>query len=370
MSKSSGLSFKTCNNPNISKSPSVTPVKSTIQTPTALNSIIRNKKGENPVCYHAEKGPRDYMEDTYQIMHFTVGNKKGTFYGVFDGHGGKDVSFQLVNGKEGLFPYLIAALKKYGGKNSIQEVLKRTYLEYDLKLYEKKFKAGSTAAVVLYYDDKLYTINLGDSRALVFIDKGNKDKTDVVKVTKDHKPNVITERNRIYKAGHFVNPFKMYETKTKQKYDNGDIHGDVAQGKYSIYLNNKWEDLTAAQYKQIVSLNKNADTPRVCNSLALSRAFGDFYLKVDPSGKYMAEKAAVSPEPDIEEINLKPYKGKMMYIFIASDGFWDVSKSTVGFRNELKSHANPPDLCKTLVKNALGKGSMDNTSVVFDRFVL
>jgi serine/threonine protein phosphatase PrpC len=317
------------------------------------------------------------MEDTYQIMHFDLAGKKGTFYGVFDGHGGKDVSHQLVDIKGGLFPFLIEAIKKESGvgngsgnggvkKEVIVETIRKAFLEYDHKMYLDKFKAGSTAAVILHYDDFLYTINVGDSRSMIFTED---DK--ISQMTQDHKPWLSFERNRIYRAGHYVNPFKIYRVKTaKTKYDNGDIYHNPATGVSEIYLFGKWDSITKGQYHQIEFLNKDVDTHRVCNSLALSRALGDFYLKLDKDGKYMGEAAAVSPEPDIQVIDLRPHKGKKLFLLIGSDGYWDVSKITDNFRKQLKTDPNPAELCKNLVKNALVKGSQDNVSVIFDQFVI
>jgi serine/threonine protein phosphatase PrpC len=343
----SKLNLKTCNPPkqvnNIAK-------------------IVPKISGKTPVCYYAEKGPREYMEDTYQVMHFKLNGKNATFYGIFDGHGGKDVSYHLVNPKNGIFPYLIRQLKM--SKMNIEKTIKSAFLEYDNHLFSLKLKAGSTATIVLRLEDSIYLINLGDSRSLVFIE-GDKD----VAITIDHKPWLLRERNRIFKAGYYVNPFKVYMKKDKKRFDNGDIYIEMRTKKSYIYLGGGWEEISGAQYNKIQTLNTDIDTHRVCNSLALSRAFGDFYLKVNKEGKYMGVSAAVSPEPDIQMISLKAKKGKKAYVFLASDGFWDVNKITNNFKDLLRKH-EPNELCKFLVKDALTKGSQDNTSVMFDSFIV
>ncbi len=346
-----GLKIKTCKQP-----------KSVRKSLVSKAPLIKGK-GRPPVCHYAEQGEREYMEDTYQIMHFNIGNKKGTFYGVFDGHGGTDVSHQLISAEMGLFPLLIESMKKYPTK-PIKSIIRGVFLEYDKRLFNKNLKAGSTAAVILRYDHKLYLVNLGDSRGLIFSED---DK--LIKVSQDHKPWKEKERNRIYRAGYFVNPFKMYDKRNKKKYDNGDIYSDQKNKKYFIYLNNDWESITTNQYQQVLAMNKDIDTHRVCNSLALSRAFGDFYLKVSKNGEYMGVKAAISPEPDVDIINLVPYKGKLVYVFLASDGFWDVNNVTPNFRQLLKSSENPQLLCKQLIQETIKtKKSGDNVSIVFDKF--
>lgn len=313
------------------------------------------------VGYYSAQGPRDYMEDTHQIVHFTHAGKKGTFYGVFDGHGGSDVSSYLIHPTNGLFPFLIANIKKYNGY-PISKVLKAGFLAYDHLLFKKKLKAGSTACVVLLYDSKLFIANLGDSRVMAFLDN---DK--ILKISQDHKPWLTAERNRIYKAGCFVNPFKIYYTKSKKSYDNGDIYVDTKAKKNYLYLEGQWQLIGADQYKQILNMNNDYDTHRVCNSLALSRSFGDFYLKVNQKNEYMGSKSAVSPEPDIEVVNLKPHKDEHLYILLGSDGFWDVNNVTKGLKQFIRSHPNPKNMCQELVEESFKKGSMDNITVVCDK---
>lgn len=316
------------------------------------------------VCYYAHQGPRAYMEDTLQIMHFTLGGKKGTFYGVFDGHGGSDVSFELVHARNGIFPYLIERLKRdLPKRQSIETIIKNGFLDYDRKLYQSKnFNAGSTAIVALYFNNKIYMVNLGDSRGMIFTQNGT------LAVSDDHKPNKPKERRRIYRAGHFVAPFSIYtDPKDKLNYNIGDILH--SHGKSYIYIDSQWNPLSYDDYTQIKSLNKEADTFRVSGSLALSRSFGDFYLKEDINKQYMGVDAAVSPLPDIQVIDLTNYKGQMVHIFLASDGFWDVNKNTEYFRKNLIGQKEPQEWCQKLVSQSISKGTQDNTTVMYDRII-
>jgi serine/threonine protein phosphatase PrpC len=344
-----------------------TAVRKPDQGPSEAPKYQQLRTNKPPVCYFAKQGPRDSMEDTFQIMHFNIGKIPGTFYGVFDGHGGKDVSYELVHMTRGLFPYLIQSLEKVlekaGGVNkNVPQIIKSCFLEYDKKLFERKFNAGSTAVVVLNFNRKLYLINLGDSRGMVFT------KNKLLCVSDDHKPQKPRERNRIYRAGHFVNPFSIYQTKgARKRFNMGDVHIDDSKQQHYMYLNNKWEPITVAQYNQVKGMNTEVDCFRVSNSLALSRAFGDFYLKTDQNGNYIGEEAAVSMVPDISEIDLNKYKGQDIYVFMASDGFWDVNRNTLALRHGLSTHVSPQKYCQELVDSALEKGSTDNTTVVFDK---
>jgi serine/threonine protein phosphatase PrpC len=309
------------------------------------------------------------MEDTFQIMHFNLDQKPGTFYGVFDGHGGKDVSYECVHETRGLFPFLIEKIRQTKGRN-LPEVMKAAFLEYDRKLLERRKNAGSTAVVVLLYDRKLHLINLGDSRGMIFT------KTECLAVSDDHKPQKPKERTRIYKAGHFVNPFRIFDSRPAGKrFTLGDVFVDRSNNKYYIYLNNgrtaKWEEISREQYDQVREMTRDAleDTARVSNSLALSRAFGDFYLKKDHDDRYMGPNAAVSPIPDVQTVNLNQAKlrGQEIYIFLASDGFWDVNRNTVGLRKTMANHPAPQKFCQELVDLSYEKGSQDNTTVLLDK---
>lgn len=313
-----------------------------------------------PVCYFAKQGPREYMEDTYQIMHFKIGNRSGTFYGVFDGHGGKDVSYELVHMSRGLFPFLIEKMKNKGTRN-LPDLIKQGFFEYDQNLFKRGFDAGSTAVVILNFSRKLYLINLGDSRGMIFSQKMKPVVSD------DHKPQKPKERRRIYNAGHFVNPFSIYQNQNaKKQFMIGDIFMDYHKNQPYIYLSG-WEPITNSQYNQVKDMNQDVDVYRISNSLALSRAFGDFYLKIDQNKNYLGTNAAVSMVPDIQIVDLNQHKGEIMKLFLASDGFWDVNRNTEGLRKALMSHPAPQALCQQLVENSIDKGSTDNTTVVFDK---
>lgn len=329
--------------------------KSPTRSRSKSRAISKPSKLPAEVCYSAKQGPRESMEDTYQIMHFRINGKLGTFYGVFDGHGGKDVSYELCNTKKGLFPFLIEAMKKHGDKN-LPKLLQEKYLEYDKNLYKQNKTAGSTAIVVLHYNRHLYMINLGDSRGLMYT---RKMKNQIV--SQDHKPQKPVEKRRIYKAGHYVTPFR---TGAKKQQMVGDIK--MVGDKPHIYLHGNWEPISMEQYNRIMRINNDVDVNRVSNSLALSRAFGDFYLKTDQKKRYLGPRAAISPIPDIQVLDLDKHKGQDVYFLLASDGFWDVNNNTKKLRTDIMNHPNMQKLCEELVDASLQppKSSTDNTTII------
>ena len=121
-----------------------------------------------------------------------------SYFGIFDGHGGDNCSKFLKKNldtilfQQTMFP------------NNVIESVRETF-----KTAESKFrqfavqggrlvdKSGSCAVIALIINDVLYSINLGDSRALYSRDGGN----EYYQITRDHKPNDPKEKARIEHAG-------------------------------------------------------------------------------------------------------------------------------------------------------------------------
>lgn len=125
--------------------------------------------------------------------------------GVYDGHGGKRVS-RIA--KQRVFPYLVENIKSGLGiidsfQNAFGRVSKEIYedqvrtgaLSNYLMCTQTLDLQGSTAVTVLLEDDKIWSGNIGDSRA-VLCRNGH-----AVDLTTDHKPNLDSERKRIEALG-------------------------------------------------------------------------------------------------------------------------------------------------------------------------
>eukprot|EP00919_Chromeraceae_sp_WS-2016_P036386 GHVR01086361.1.p1 GENE.GHVR01086361.1~~GHVR01086361.1.p1 ORF type:complete len:113 (-),score=3.64 GHVR01086361.1:199-537(-) len=80
-------------------------------------------------------------------------------------------------------------------------------------------RSGSCAIVVLIIDDTCYVANVGDSRAILSTMMGRQ----VYPISKDHKPDSDTERQRIISAGG-----NIYKSITKCK------NGNTFEGPYRI----------------------------------------------------------------------------------------------------------------------------------------
>lgn len=115
--------------------------------------------------------------------------------------------------------------------------------------------------MVLVTPSFIYCANAGDARSVACINGR------AVELSKDHKPTLPLERQRIVAAGHFV------------------------------------------------------QEERVDGALAISRALGDWEYK---NPKLAPEKMAVSGVPDVSRT---PISGELEFIICACDGIWDCMTS-------------------------------------------
>ena len=196
-------------------------------------------------------------------------------FGVFDGHGGSEVSKYVSK----------HVMNVFKGTNGFREkvyplALKETFLGIDVQMLTPEGKAevisilrnqqddmggvesmaGCTAVFAYIKDGILYVANAGDSRCVLC--RAGK----AVAMSEDHKPEQERERNRIYNAG-------------------GTVTGEG----------------------------------RVNGNLNLSRSLGDFEYKKNTS--LPAEQQMVTADPDIKQEVLQ---ANDEFMILACDGVWDI----------------------------------------------
>lgn len=213
---------------------------------------------------------------------------------VYDGHAGNKCSTYLKNNFYKPFTKNLIKLSPI-------KALFKTFLELDNKFLKSTSSNDGSTANVLYFDKKTnicYLANTGDSRAILYRNNGK-----VEQISEDHKPNLSKEKRRIIKMGGFV----------KDNRTNG--------------------------------------------NLAMSRAFGDKFLK-----------DVLTVEPDIFKFG----KSNVRYILQASDGLFDVmsNREICNFINtRLTKKKHPHDIARELVTYAIkNRYSQDNTSVILTLF--
>ena len=157
------------------------------------------------------QGWRISMEDTY-VVYIKEEDKTKGFFGLFDGHGGGDISAKISDDIFGLF------LKYKDKEKTIDQALRTTFLTLDEELKKVSKSSGSTAAIVYIEKGKAYCAWIGDSR-IIHLDKNGA----ILFASKDHKPLNSPEQKRINDAGSFVTARSERERKA-----GGRVHGILA----------------------------------------------------------------------------------------------------------------------------------------------
>ncbi|CAK9825133.1 Probable protein phosphatase 2C T23F11.1 [Anthophora retusa] len=248
------------------------------------------------------QGWRIKMEDCH-VHILSLPDDPGTaFFAVYDGHGG-------------------AAMAQYAGKHLHEYITRRNKaMQNDAALKDEQ--AGTTVIALLIKDNVIYSANAGDSRAVASIN-GN-----AVPLSRDHKPTLKDERERIEAAGGWV------------------------------------------------------EFNRVNGQLALSRALGDFIFKRNE--RKSAQEQIVTAFPEVQEFQLTE---DWEFVVLACDGIWDVmtSSEVVNFvRTRLvqskfgtgqeQDVMDPEEICEKLMKHCLAPDALmgtgcDNMTVVLVCFL-
>jgi serine/threonine protein phosphatase PrpC len=151
--------------------------------------------------WHGFIGRRHDMEDDEIVVDPFNGSQNSTFFGLYDGHGGRDTVDFVVKA-------LHCNMERYlqlDPKQDMREAFRVAYRETDSQVRRQNLLQSGTTSVtaVITQDEKsgkrvLHTANAGDSRAILCRNgKG-------IRLTIDHKPTLDEERKRINAADGFV----------------------------------------------------------------------------------------------------------------------------------------------------------------------
>jgi len=280
------------------------------------------------------QGHRNHMED--RIITRSYFNNIYSIYIVFDGHGGDTVvkyaetefvNFILTEGEK-LFKSFEQEPEKYC-PNKIKGLLERAFPAYDRTLMHKepihmalldpktRSTSGCTCTGVIITHQHVIAFNTGDSRTLLIDAPNTPNREDRTKkafvkfATKDHKPDDPEETRRIEASGGFVTlPPKTY-------------------------------------------------IPRVNGQLALSRAFGDFQLKM--SKKVEQHEQAVITDPDVDIFD----RNDISHIVVGSDGIYDGLENNDVMDIALKSNIREyHERASTMLMASLHNRSSDNMAAI------
>ncbi|KAB2023991.1 hypothetical protein ES319_D06G057100v1 [Gossypium barbadense] len=274
------------------------------QTDLLTNFIPTLRSGE-----WSDIGGRPYMEDTHICIadlakNFgcdLVSEEAISFYGVFDGHGGKDASHFVRDH----LPRVI--VEDVDFPLELEKVVTRSFMETDAAFakscsLESSLASGTTVLTAMIFGRSLLVANAGDSRAVLSW-HGR-----AIEMSKDHRPCCMKERRRIEALGGFV--------------DDG-------------YLNGQ---------------------------LGVTRALGDWHIEgMKETGERIGP---LSAEPELKMITLTK-EDEFLIIGSDGIWDVFTSQNAIDFtRRRLQEHNDVKLCCKEIVEEAIKRGATDNLTVV------
>jgi len=260
------------------------------------------------------QGWRSMMEDRHRCIVSVPSLERWSFFGVFDGHGGDQVSTFCADhlldriSESDDFRCAVCIINHLLNSNQIKYIktgIKETFLNLDEEMKNLPItdNSGTTAVCALLSGEDLFLVNCGDSRGV--LSRGG----NIYVSTQDHKPFNPEENERIKRAGG------------------------------SVYIG------------------------RVNGCLGMSRALGGYEYK-QTEGIGPCEQQ-VSPEPDITVVDRDSKQDE--FLVLASDGIWDVMSNEDlcdYIRHQLTVESCVENICSSIIDICLHKGSKDNMSVV------
>jgi len=267
---------------------------------------------------HEEMNPRrrNTMEDVHRIIPTLEGVPEYSYFGVYDGHGGRHIVDFLEEGLEKNISKELLEQDEAG----ILERLSRAFLITDMQSRRLDITtSGATAVSALLKTTRtsegtvstrmLYVANVGDSRAVLMTSdfQGADVSTSTSglcarRLTYDHRAEDEGEQKRIKDAGGFIT------------------------------------------------------RSRVLGILAVSRSFGDHGMK-----------DFVTASPHLTETDLKTV-GDCPLLILACDGVWDVlTDQEAGdlIMAKYREHGGPfEEAAHLLVTTAIDRGSADNVTAI------
>ena len=311
-------------------------------------------------AYNSYKGiVKDYNEDRLVVVsqiqkpqktiHRTW--PKMSYFGIFDGHGGESCSEYLKNNflnflvENKNFPFDI----KTALIETFEKLEEEFYNQNKNKPKEEIDNSGSCGLVAIFTENKIYIANIGDSRAIMSLNNGNK----VKQLSIDHKPNNIKEFERIIKNGG-----KVYIDDDYKEDENGKI--DESQ---LNFITNKSDLEKFSKQKEVIFRHFPSD-------LAVMRTIGDLVVKKKEYGGLPGNIIATP------EIFIYDYSPSQDFMVMGCDGIFDdlsneeiVEAAWHIFKNKAKErnydiNLLTTDSCDMIMKYGMDLLTSDNLTCI------
>jgi len=272
-----------------------------------LTTKAKNKKTNSP-CYisysYAEDANLEHrkeMEDFHSIVPLLNKNLNLSYFGLFDGHSGKEVGVYLMEHFHKILCQEISSNNSINLANfeNMKNIINNSFAKTDNEINKQNFnnQTGSTGTILVIYNDNnsptkrsFICANVGDSKAFKI------NKQEIKLMTKDHKCSDKNEVKRIKDSGGIVFRERVYGT------------------------------------------------------LMLTRSFGDKEMK----------KYGVICVPDIYYHHITEDD---LYIIIGSDGVWDVVEEEEIFKF-CQENISSNELSKKIIQLSKDRETHDNISCI------
>ena len=321
-----------------------------VSSGTNLHNNIRQKKkkfkGKKIKCIHdlSKTGlagdDKKVNQDNYFIFKNFVQGFDNIYMGVCDGHGyyGHEVSGYIKENLPMDLNHLIKTKKLNVLTDDLSAVIKNAFILENKSLLRNRQidsdLSGSTCVSVIYTPIKLIIANIGDSRCVlgkcIEIDNyeekdeiiGEKKKRNIrwvaENLSRDHKPSLPEEAERILKVGGRIRPMKD---------EDGEFIGPLR-----VYM-------------------KEKDMP----GLAMTRSFGDYY----------GSTAGVISEPEVTEYFFKP---EDKFMVLASDGLFEFieSQEVIDIIKDYYERNDIVGCCEYLYKESTRKWIQEEEDTIDD----
>ena len=296
--------------------------------------IVRNYNEDRVSIIINMNKPKNYHKKTWP---------KISFFGIYDGHGGegcaeylRDNLHKLICINNEFFPDNVPEAIKLGFQKAEKDFINNYSLNDKKEIIDR---SGSCAVIVLIVDKKIYIANVGDSRCILSMENGKK----YIEVTKDHKPNSLTEVKRIKKYGGDI-----YQSETViSNNNNPDVNGKILVGPYRV----------------------------LPGKLSVSRTVGDVEAKLE---KFGGNPNVIIAEPEIFFYDLN--KNDIDFFILGCDGIFDqISSNEIldcawmilnerdhPIVKQIKDiHNQSGVIVDFIIKSALSRRSFDNVTCLF-----
>lgn len=261
------------------------------KTNSSLHDINYKPKDIFGFCLDGKKkDAKDAGQDSHIFFSYTMNSIIVKCFGVFDGHGkhGKKASQFAAKQVEEYIKYNKQKLIYWDNTETITDKFTQLFNEIQFQMIKKPEYyewSGTCAVLVIAINLSIYTINLGDSRAV--LGALSNQTVYTIDLSNDHKPNEFEETDRIERSG-------------------GEVISSI---KESNNNDSKSEKLVSN-----ITTHRIFKKGEVLPGLAVARTLGDL----------LAHDIGVSHIP---QVSYKIIDNFDFFVIIGSDGIFDVMSS-------------------------------------------